>query len=143
MPADGLLGELTPDSLRNDPATAWFALGYDLYSFEDGESYRALLAAQGSFDRMEILAFIGTWCPDCQEHVPALARILDAIRFPRERLRLYGLDRAKTFAGGAELIAKHSIRRLPTFVVLKDGQEAGRITETPETTLIADLARIF
>lgn len=143
MPAFGL-GELgweeLREALRSDPVTDWYSLGYDLYAFEDAESYRRLLAARLDFGRLEILAFIGLWCGDCQEHVPALARILDEARFPSHRVRAYLLDRAKSFPGSESVIARHRVTRLPTFILLKDGAEIGRITETPDRSLIADLA---
>ena len=138
-----ILGAINWEQLRSDPESGWFATGYDLFSFDDGGSYRALLSAQPVFHDLEILVFIGTWCPDCQEQVPGFARILDTIRFPVERLRVFNLDRSKTFPGGEALIAAHAIRRLPTFVVLRKGKEIGRITEAPRQSLLADLAAIL
>lgn len=136
------LGEIRLESLRQDPATEWFALGYDLFSFDDAESYRGILAAQAAFAQMEILAFIGTWCPDCQEHLPGFARVLDAVKFPSNRLRVFALDRAKTYPGGGELIARHQVSRLPTFIFFKNAKEIGRIVETPESSLLKDMAGI-
>jgi hypothetical protein len=54
---------------------------------------------------------------------------------------MYALDRAKSFPGGEELIARWGIKRLPTFVFLRGGREVGRITETPEVSLLTDFAR--
>jgi thiol-disulfide isomerase/thioredoxin len=134
-------GEITVASLRQDAETrAWFPTGYDLFSFDDAESYRGILGART--DQLQVLAFIGTWCPDCQEHLPGFVRIWETAKFPPGSLRIYALDRAKSFPGGEELIQKHAIRRLPTFVFLRGGKELGRITETPKRTLLADMARI-
>lgn len=137
------LGEIRLEALRQSPETDWFPLGYDLFSFDDGESYRKILASEPIFERIEILAFIGLWCPDCQDHLPGFSRILDAVRFPASRLRVYALDRAKAFPGGAELIARHGVTRLPTFIFLKDGRELGRIIETPSRSLLKDSAEIL
>lgn len=132
------LGEITVQDLRRDEETQnWFPLGYDLFSFDDGESYRVILKAAP----FEVMAFVGTWCPDCQDHLPGFVRIMDSVR-ATERLRIYALDRAKTYPGGEELIERLAIRRLPTFVFMRGGKEIGRITETPERSLLADTARI-
>ena len=136
------VGELSLDSLRGNRETSWFALGYDLFSFDDGESYRRILSAQPEFELMEILAFVGTWCPDCQEHLPGFARIADTVRFPRERLKVFGMDRGKSFPGGSGIIARYGILRLPTFIFLKEGKEIGRITESPRESLLKDWAQI-
>ena len=151
IPPGQPFGLIEAKTLREHPETTWFAMGYDLFSFNDGDAYRRILAAQSRFDRMEILAFIGIWCPDCQEHVPGLLRILDAVKFPPTRLRIYSLDRAKTYPGGEELIRRQAITRLPTFVFFEDGREIGRIIETPEAaspkvpgpSLLAHVSRIL
>ena len=142
-PAQMPLGEIRLESLRRNPATDWFAMGYDLFSFDDAESYRKILSAQPRFDQLEVLAFIGAWCPDCQDHLPGFARILDAVKFPASRFRVFALDRSKTYPGGANLVSAHSVTRLPTFVFLKGGKEIGRITETPRQTLLKDMAALF
>lgn len=144
-----LLGEITVASLRQDAETqGWFPLGYDLFLFNDGESYRSILEAARAnavappSKQLEILAFIGTWCSDCQEHLPGFVRILDTVKFASNALRIYALDQDKTYPGGERLIQKHAIQRLPTFVFLRCGLEIGRITESPERSLLADMARI-
>ena len=140
------LGELQASHLnllRQDAEYAWFPLGYDLYSFSDATSYRKILDGAARFNSLEILAFIGLWCGDTHDHFPALMRILDSVKFPRERLKILNLDRAKSFPGGSEVIAKSGITRLPTFVFVEEGRELGRITEQPVETLIADIARIL
>lgn len=130
------LGEVRVEDLVRDES--WFQLGYDLFSFDDAESYRALAGVDG----LEALAFIGTWCGDTHDHFPGFVRIWDALKLPRAQLRAFALDRAKTFPGGTELIARHGITRLPTFVLLREGVEIGRITEAPERSLLHDLARL-
>lgn len=143
------LGEIQLDSLRRDRETEWFGLGYDLFSFDDGESYRVIAEAVGRDGEasagagLEILAFVGVWCGDCQDHLPGFARILDAVRFPSSRLRVYSLDRAKTFPGGEGILSRWKIQRLPTFVFLRGGREIGRIIEIPEESMLRDMARIL
>jgi hypothetical protein len=136
-----MLGETKFEDLKTSPDSPWFPLGYDLYSFTDGDSYRKLKAIR--LNEIEVLAFIGTWCGDTQDHLPGMIRILDTLKLPRDRLKIYALDRAKTFPGGAQLIQSNRISKLPTFIFLRNGLEIGRITETPEVSLIADLARIL
>ena len=89
---------------------------------------------------IEIVALIGTWCPDSYHQVPRLLRIIDAARFPSGGLTLIGLDRTKRDEAG--LAKRWGVTRVPTFILLRDGVEIGRIVERPDAALEAHLARI-
>jgi thiol-disulfide isomerase/thioredoxin len=93
---------------------------------------------QGGID---IIAFLGTWCPDSKREIPRFLKIADLAGIGAANLKLYGLDRSKKSPDG--LTEKYSINRIPTFIFLKDGQEVGRITEFPQTTLEGDILTIL
>jgi hypothetical protein len=145
-----LVGELSIEQLRHTPETEWFVDGYESYEFDDRASHDRLreVDARG----LEVLAFVGTWCPDCVENLPGFVRVLHDLGssgkgFAHSQLKLYGLDRQKTlgenaFKGGDALIARWGVTRLPTFIFLRDGEEIGRIIEQPRRSLLADTLEI-
>jgi len=56
-------------------------------------------------------------------------------------VRYIGVDRQKKDPEG--LAAQYDFQRIPTFIVLQDGKEIGRIVERPEVSLEQDLAKIL
>jgi len=85
----------------------------------------------------EFLVFLGTWCGDSEREVPRFLRIVQDAGIGEDRVRLYNLDRSKTSPDG--LTARWGIERVPTFIILRDGREVGRIVERPRSTLEGDL----
>jgi thiol-disulfide isomerase/thioredoxin len=90
---------------------------------------------------VSIIVFLGTWCPDSRHEIPRFLKIADLTGIPAGNARLYGLDRSKKSPDGST--EKYEIRQVPTFIFLKNGQEVGRITEFPQTTLEGDMLAIF
>ena len=97
------------------------------------------LRAVGRPVRIEV--YFGSWCSDSEAHVSEFFRILDLLDSPMVQTVYIGVPEDKTkrapFYQGKDIV------RLPTFVVLVDGQEAGRIIETPERSIEEDLVRIL
>ncbi len=90
---------------------------------------------------LDMLVFLGTWCPDSRQQVPHFLKIVDLAGIPPARVKLYGLDRSKKSPEG--LAERYEISRVPTFIFLKEGTEVGRITEIPQTTMETDMLSIF
>ena len=141
------MNPIGPFKLRELRALDWFQQGYAACSPECG-----IGKFNSPFDGQEILAFIGTWCGDCHEQLPPFVRILEEVGFPLERLSIYALDRGKSFGegpfakSGAELLKRWGIHRLPTLIFLRDGEELGRIVESPQSPdgkLHEDMRRIW
>jgi thiol-disulfide isomerase/thioredoxin len=136
-----LLGRCTVEDLREKPFATWFDDGYESY-VPSPEIVSALReAAPGRF---ELTVFFGTWCGDSRRELPRLVKILDAIEFPRERLRLVAVDRAddavKRSPGGEERGLE--VYRVPTVIVSRAGTEVARIVEHPRLSLERDLLAI-
>jgi thiol-disulfide isomerase/thioredoxin len=90
---------------------------------------------------IDVVVFLGTWCSDSRREVPHFLKIADQAGIPMSRITLFALDRQKQSPDGT---AKHyDIDRVPTFVFLKEGEEVGRIVETPKTTLEGDIVAIL
>ena len=136
-----LVGDVARADLQKPPFTEWFDPQYSGYQpvAETVEKLRAPLKG------VSVEAYFGTWCGDSKRQVPRLLKLLDVAGFDEKRLTMVGLsDRAMEFKkspGGAEV--KRRIHRTPTFVILRDGAEIGRIVETPATSLEADLLAIL
>lgn len=119
-----LTGEIQRKELEEYPFSEWFLSGYadykpDLSIVEDLKKH---------VDSIKIMAFIGTWCPDCHREYPHLIKILDEIQFPSDNLITYGLDQEKNMPEGRKF---QDIEFVPTFLVFKNGRELGRIVERP------------
>ncbi len=101
----------------------------------------AVAALQQLTEGVEVLVFLGTWCPDSEREVPRFLKIMELVRNPSIRYRLLGLDRTKRDADG--LAAKYEIQFVPTFVVLQNEREVGRIVEQAMVSLEDDLVEIL
>lgn len=89
--------------------------------------------------RVEI--FLGTWCPDCRQHVSAYFKIMDMVRNPLIRTTYTGVPRDRDARG--PYIEGKDIERLPTFIIFFRSEEIGRIIETPRHSVEEDLWEIL
>ena len=83
---------------------------------------------------------MGTWCDDSHYLIPKLEKVLQEIDFPKSQIILYGVDRKKNVKTGEN--KKYVITNVPTIIVLKDGVEKGRITESTKISIEVDLTGI-
>jgi thiol-disulfide isomerase/thioredoxin len=134
-----LLGKINQTGLEKSPYSEWFNSAYREYAVDQVSLNNA------DFSSVEILTFMGTWCSDSQREVPHLYKILDAVHFKRKKMTVIAVDnhpdRRKTSPGGEE--KGWNIEYVPTFIVLKNGREIGRIVESPMETLEKDLVQIL
>ncbi|HEY8401550.1 MAG TPA: thioredoxin family protein [Cytophagaceae bacterium] len=74
------------------------------------------------------LIFAGTWCGDTKYLLPKFSKVLNMSGVSDEKVTLYLLDfRLKS---PEKLEKKYKIKSIPTFVIIKDGKETGRIVES-------------
>lgn len=118
-----LKGFITKKDLVTDTAFAWYAENLKGFT-ANADAVKALRAHK---DSIHILAFGGTWCHDTQQILPKMYSTLDASGFAQDRFTLIGLDRRKQ--GPHNLAAAFNVTMVPTFIVLRNGQEIGRIVE--------------
>jgi thiol-disulfide isomerase/thioredoxin len=85
--------------------------------------------------------FLGTWCPDCRQHVSAYLKIMDMVRNPMIQTTYTGVPRDR--ATREAYIEGKNIERLPTFILFLRDQEIGRIIETPSQSVEEDLWEIL
>ncbi|CUU08094.1 Thiol-disulfide isomerase or thioredoxin [Candidatus Thermokryptus mobilis] len=131
-----IIGEF-PAKILESEDFKWYSLGYSNFVIEDTQSFNIIKSKANQFD---VLIFLGTWCPDSREHVPKFMKIMDMAGVSRENIKFIGLDRDKTLKG---LTDRYNIKRVPTFIFIKDGKEIGRIVENPEVSLTKHIAKIL
>ncbi|MGB8959610.1 MAG: thioredoxin family protein [Candidatus Aminicenantales bacterium] len=136
-----------------------FAAGQDLVGptnreaiLEHVPAWRDLVAAyqpkpealdklRGLGREVRIEVYFGSWCSDSMAHVSAFFKILDLVDTPLLQPVYFGVPEAKDKR--APYIEGKDIVKLPTFIVIVDGREAGRIVETPKKTVEEDLVTIL
>jgi len=90
---------------------------------------------------IKIEIFLGTWCPDTKRNVSAYFKIMDMIDNPLFMTSYIGIprdnDSRKPFIEGKNII------KVPTFIIIIDDQEKGRIIENPVKSVEEDLLDII
>ena len=123
--ADGtkvLKGFITKKDLATE-AYPWFAENAKGYTPEAS----ALASLKAAKDSIHILTFGGTWCGDTKSLFPKFFALTDAAGFSADRITILGVDRSKKTVH--QLAEAFNVTRVPTFIVLKDGKEIGRVVE--------------
>ena len=137
-PSTWLLGYISPGMFSNPPHSDWYVRGRADYK-PDETVIGQLRKIIGN--DLSILIVLGTWCPDSRREVPRFMKIVEQTGFPAERMTFVGADITKLApVGGYDTLY---IERVPTFIFLKNKVEAGRIIETPDTSLEQDMLNIL
>jgi len=85
---------------------------------------------------LKLLIFVGTWCSDSHEGVPPFMKIIKAAKNPNLTVEIIGVDR--DLLDPENLAPEYGVERVPTFVILKDNQEIGRLEELPIKSFAED-----
>ncbi len=118
-----LKGFIEKKDLVSDTAFTWYAPNAKGYTPEAG----ALAAFKNHHAGIHILIFGGTWCSDTQGLLPKFFALTEAAGFPENQVTLIGVDRAKK--AQYNLTEAFQVYNVPTFIVLKNGKEIGRVVE--------------
>ncbi|WP_394175634.1 thioredoxin family protein [Thalassotalea litorea] len=111
-----------------------FTLVYENYQVSEQE-----VSALAPFAKdIKIKVFMGTWCHDSQREVPRFLKLAEQL--PEMDYQLVSLDYQKSDPDGQA--EKYQVQFTPTFVVLKNGQEIGRVIERPQVSLGEDIAKL-
>jgi thiol-disulfide isomerase/thioredoxin len=116
-------GFITRAELANEPSFTWMAENQKNYT----PNASTLQALKTYKDSVHILAFGGTWCGDTKHILPQVLSVADAAGFSPDRMTIIGVDRSKKTL--QHLTEAFNVTRVPTFIVLKDGKEIGRVVE--------------
>ncbi len=121
----------------------WMNQGVPAGRVKNSKDSASVKTVAASLPGTDLEIYFGSWCSDSHDHLPTFLALLDAAKefgASPKSLKLVALDRKKTYDG---YVNSRAIEKLPTFVFLRDGQEIGRIIETPEVSIAADSARIL
>ncbi len=118
-----LRGIIHRSDLENDTAFTWFKRNMQ-YGTADAAAIEAL---QKNAKSVRMVVFCGTWCHDSQNLLPVFYRMVDKAGFPDSSILLVAVDRNKTTANHLE--KTYNVTNVPTFIVMKNGKEAGRVVE--------------
>ena len=90
---------------------------------------------------VHIRVFLATWCPDCKKHVSAFFRVMEMVDNPSISVELIGVSKDKKEP--SQPIQENRVERVPTFIVVMNGDEKGRIIEIPVKSVEQDLVDIL
>lgn len=133
-----LLGQSTPERLKEEPFADWFTASYDEY--EVSKEAKDLSMSDS------ITIFMGSWCSDSQREVPRFMKILEQTDFDISRLKIICLNTGfQNYKQAPEREEKGvDIHRVPTFIFQNaDGSEIGRIVEEPVVSLEEDMRKVL
>ena len=134
-----LLGRQMKMQFTKEPFSEWYNKEYDEYVY-DAQLIKEL--QKNKINSYEIIVFLGTWCTDTHRELPRLMKILEAAKYPENKIKLIAVNRKKETPDGEDV--QYSIKRVPTIIMKKYGREVGRIIEMPETGFLEqDLLNII
>lgn len=118
-----LKGYIDKSVLDSDTAFRWFRENMR-YGSADAVAVEAFKKYGNDF---KLLIFGGTWCEDTQAMLPLVYRLAEKSGYPETNITLVAVDRSKI--GPDDLHQIHNVTNVPTFIVLRDGKEIGRVVE--------------
>lgn len=133
-----ILGYFKRSQITSSIHSEWFTDQYNNYSPAPDAVNKLTIT---DMSQVTIKIVLGTWCPDSRREVPRFLKISDIINFPSDKITYIGVDNTKLSPiGEYESLA---IERVPTFIIYRNNIEAGRIIETPVSSLEQDMVNIL
>ena len=130
-----LTGHHKVEHLETSNDHTWFNKNYSEYRY-DTASVEKLKKLPAEY---HIIVVGATWCPDTHLELPRFYKVIDDANFPRERIKLYFVDRELK---DPEMVCKkHKIKKVPTFILMKGDKEKSRIVEKPKESIEKDLLK--
>lgn len=133
-----LIGTTAVKQLHKNADCPWYDSGYKAY-LPDAATVAAL---NKTFPQdAKLLVFGGSWCSDTQYLLPQFFKTTDQAGIPNEAIQLYFLDEQKQSPGKLEQV--HNVTHVPTFILLVNGKEKGRIVESVQQSVEKDLLQLI
>ena len=118
-----LKGYIDRATIESDTSFKWFK---DNMKYGNADA-AAVEAFQKNGNNVSFVVFGGTWCGDTQSLLPVFYRLTDKSGLPNDKITLIGVDRAKTALNNFH--KAFNVTRVPTFIVMQNGKEIGRVVE--------------
>lgn len=90
---------------------------------------------------VDFVIFAGSWCSDSETELPKLYKLITGAGIFPDKILLYGVDRQKVEPSGTAKYYK--IEKVPTLVLEVDGEEIGKIIESPKLSWEEDILNIL
>jgi thiol-disulfide isomerase/thioredoxin len=133
-----LYGAIDRQAFQKEGFRSWFQAGYSNYQVNS----KALSGiAPELLQDMQVEIVLGTWCPDSRREVPHFFKIADALAIGQEQITMLAVDR--NFNGPDFEKGQNGVTHVPTFIFQHNGEELGRIVESPQQTLEQDIKQIL
>ena len=144
--------KIIPDEKNGEPLILGYcpasiiidSLFKDTWTIEYGNyqpDFETLDSLEGKLEDVTIKIIFRSTCSDSREQLPRLFKILNELNYDVNSITLIGVNREKQSlsneTGGLE------IELVPTIIFYKNGNEIGRIVETPTESLEKDLLKIL
>ena len=130
-----ITGYYGAEDLKNETKFPWFNKGYNNYNPDPVIIDKLKKTDKNIF----IQIFAGDWCSDTHKLLPQYYKTAELAGITNQQL--YFLDRKKQSDDKLEDV--YHITLVPTFIVIKNGVETGRIEESVENTIEKDLLKII
>jgi thiol-disulfide isomerase/thioredoxin len=128
-------GHVTFEDLQKESEFTWIKNADNYVPNEDATN-----DLKNFIKQYDLVVLMGTWCEDSHNLIPKLYKVLQAADYPLQQLTMYGLDRNKK--GKANEEGTYKVTNVPTIIVFKGDKEVGRITESVQLSIEADLLKI-
>lgn len=131
-----IVGISTREVYQDSIYASWYNFEYTNYKLNT----KLLNNNKDVFEGKVVKIVVGTWCSDSRREVPRFVKILDFLEFPSDKTLFLNVDRNKR--GLYEEVEDLDIEFVPTFIIYENGEEIGRIIESPLNSLEEDLIDI-
>ncbi|MGB5417229.1 thioredoxin domain-containing protein [Algibacter sp.] len=135
-----LLGEINKNGLTRNTFNSWFSINHEDYLVNKAIAKKL----KDSLNQYDIKVFLGTWCGDSKLEIPRFYKVIEAAKFPENKLQVIAVNRTEdAYKQSPNHEEKGlNIHRVPTFIFYKNGKEVNRIVEHPKETFERDMLRI-
>ncbi len=132
-----LIGYCNRQGLKQGLFGKYFETQYTAYKPSDA----LLNKLRKKINKTQITIVFGSWCSDSEIQVPRFYKILDKVGYNEKNLTLIAVDRSMNAL--IVDVKDLNLKKIPLFIIYENGEELGRITESPKKTLEKDLLEIL
>lgn len=132
-----LRGKITFDDIRDESIYKWFENGSKGYE-PDADAIEGLRRYSGNY---RFVVFAGMWCEDTWNLLPKFHKVLKEAHIDMNAVVMYGVNRRKEALNIEHLF--YNIKSVPTIIVMMQQREVGRIIESVNKSMEADLLSLI
>ncbi|MGB8319100.1 MAG: thioredoxin family protein [Ignavibacteriaceae bacterium] len=132
-----LIGKCSREAFKDTSFNWWWMSESNFYDVDSA----SLKEIKNDLKDVNIEIVMGTWCSDSRREVPRFFKILDAVNYPSNKVGIICVDEDKKTQSNE--LDGLKIELVPTIIFYKDGNELGRIIESPHDTLEKDMIKIL